>query len=73
MESVMQKPFFYCTTYCNRAHDIATGKPIGHECRVIPPAALKAEMEDRIPEAIAIMQAKPMRIHRGLRRRDAAR
>lgn len=52
----------YCSTYCNFGHYIKTGRPVGHECRIIPPSALKAEMEDRFDDAIAIMQASPVRV-----------
>lgn len=58
----------YCTSYCNRGHDLATGKPIGHECHILPPAALQAEREGRASESIAaIERAKPLRTHRGLK------
>ena len=33
----------YCTTFCNHGHDIETGRPVGHECYVLPPAAISAE------------------------------
>jgi len=35
----------YVTTFCNFPHDVNTGRPINHECYILPPAALKAEME----------------------------
>lgn len=35
----------YCTSYCNFGHYLDTGAPVGHECRRLPPAALKAERE----------------------------
>jgi hypothetical protein len=61
----------YVTTYCNHAHDIKTGKPINHECYVLPPRAIALEMEDRIPEAIDVIQlAKPLRVHRGIKRSE---
>jgi hypothetical protein len=48
----------YMSTYCNFAHSTVTGKPIGHECRHIPPAALRLESEGLFTEAIAIMQGR---------------
>lgn len=40
----------YLSTCCNSLHDVATGVPIDHECCVIPPAALKAEMDEDFPQ-----------------------
>ena len=34
----------YCTTFCNFGHYVDTGRPIGHECRIIPPRLLRKEM-----------------------------
>jgi hypothetical protein len=45
----------YCTTYCNHGHDLATGKPIDHECYVIPPLALLAERDGDFATAVEIM------------------
>jgi hypothetical protein len=54
------------TSYCNRGHDVLDGKPIAHECHVLPPAALVAEINGDTDRAIAILsQAKPLRSHRG--------
>lgn len=36
---------YYCTSFCNFAHSLKTGRPIGHECYIIPPAALRIERE----------------------------
>ena len=47
---------YYVSTYCNFAHNLKTGRPIGHECRVIPPAALRAEMADDFETAIRLMR-----------------
>lgn len=46
---------FYVSTYCNFPHSKKTGRPIGHECRVIPPSALKAEMAGDYEKAIDIL------------------
>lgn len=45
----------YLTSYCNQYHDVITGKPIDHECIVIPPNALKAEMEGDTDKAIELI------------------
>jgi hypothetical protein len=37
---------FYVTTFCNFAHSLKTGRPIDHECYIIPPKLLKMEMEE---------------------------
>ena len=49
---------FYVSTHCNFPHNTATGKPMRHQCRHIPPAALRLEREGLVTEAIAIMQGK---------------
>lgn len=55
---------FYVTTFCNKAHDTADGKPIDHECRILPPAALAAERAGDCDLAIDIMQRSPVRYMR---------
>lgn len=58
----------YLTTYCNRWHEIERGRPIGHECHVLPPAAIRAEMRGEFEEAIGkIERAKPLRTHGGVK------
>lgn len=42
----MRRPF-YVTTFCNFAHWLDTGRPIDHECYVLPPADLRREMESK--------------------------
>lgn len=60
----------FCTTYCNRAHDVKTGRPIDHECHVLPPAAIKAEMDGDTAKASEILNAaRPMRVVIGRPRR----
>jgi len=55
---------FYVTTFCNRPHRLSDGKPIKHECRVIPPAALEAERSGDTDKAIELMQASPVKYMR---------
>ena len=62
----------YVTTYCNHAHDVRDGKPIAHECHVLPVAALEAEMRGDVAQAIEILAATPSserRVHKGKRSR----
>ena len=49
----------YVTTYCNKAHDKADGKPIEHECRIIPVEALRAEWNGDFEAAIDIISKSP--------------
>jgi hypothetical protein len=66
----MSAPVFYVTTFCNRAHHVATGKPLEHECRVLPPAALQAEIAGEYEIAIALLRADKHRaryMRRGMR------
>lgn len=59
----------YCTTYCNKSHRLSDGKPVNHECFVLPPAALQAEREGDYGKANALIQAaRPMQtMRRGVR------
>jgi hypothetical protein len=59
----------YCTTYCNFGHRVSDGMPVGHECRILPPAALVAEVANDIPRAIEILNTAPTVYHRGVRAR----
>lgn len=47
---------FYVTSYCNFAHRLSDGSPIRHECYVLPPESLKAEMEGDYEKAIDILR-----------------
>jgi hypothetical protein len=58
----------YTTTYCNHGHEIEGGRPVGHECYVLPPAAIRAEMRGDFDSAAdLIRRAQPLRIHGGVR------
>lgn len=58
----------YCPSYCNRGHEVETGKPVGHECYVLPPRALKLESAGKVKKAILeIEKALPLRVHRGVK------
>ncbi len=56
----------FCTSHCNHGHRLSDGKPIDHECFIIPPKALEAERSDDFETAIAIIEAKPMKTHGGV-------
>lgn len=61
----------YCTTYCNHGHRLSDGKPVDHECYVLPPKALEAEREGDYERAIELIQAaKSLRVHRGVKADD---
>ena len=66
----MSDIYAYVTTYCNRAHRMSDGKPIEHECRIIPPRALKLEREGDFSGAIQVLQLerKPRYMMRGIKR-----
>lgn len=50
----------YCSTYCNFGHRTSDGKPIEHECRIIPPEALDAEWRGDFDLALRIMRERPI-------------
>lgn len=67
---------FYVTTYCNHPHRIKDGKPIGHECHILPPKALAAEIAGDYALAQQLIQAgkthfqwgeRSLPSHRGLK------
>lgn len=61
-------PLFYVTTFCNFAHRLKDGKPIEHECHILPVDALKAEMADDVDEAMNIIDNnRPLPVHPGVR------
>ena len=45
---------FYVTTFCNFAHSTVSGRPIGHECYIIPPKLLVAERDLGFDEAMVL-------------------
>ena len=66
----MDNSKFYVTTFCNFAHRLEDGKPLDHECYVIPPSFLKQEREnDTWPQGEREQWSRVRRIHRGIRTR----
>lgn len=57
----------YCSSYCNHGHDKKDGKPVGHECVIIPPRSLLAESLGNYELAILILQTTRRRVHKGKR------
>jgi hypothetical protein len=58
----------YCSGYCNRGHRVSDGKPVEHECRIIPPDALQAEMSGDTALACDILRSTPPKwMRRGVR------
>lgn len=58
----------YCTTYCNHGHRLSDGKPVDHECHVLPPKALQAEREGDYERAAELIRAaRPLPVHRGVK------
>ncbi len=61
----------YCTTYCNKGHLVRDGRPVGHECHVLPPEALRLEREGDVKGALEVLSSKkPLRVHRGVKERE---
>lgn len=58
----------FTTTFCNQAHYVQDGLPLGHECYVLPPAMLRAERDgDYAAAGEALTAWTHRRTHRGLR------
>jgi hypothetical protein len=59
---------YYCTSFCNQGHSFVTGKPLDHECYVLPPKALRMEFLGNVELACEYIQAaKPLPVHGGTR------
>ena len=59
---------FYCTSFCNHPHRLSDGKPLGHECYVLPTEALYAEQRGDMDRAQAVLAAwTKRRVHHGLK------
>ena len=61
------KSSVYCTSFCNRGHRLSDGKPVSHECAILPVQALTLERDGDVEKAIAILYAaRPLRRHPGV-------
>lgn len=47
----------YCSTFCNFGHNIATGKPVDHECARLNVVKFALEREGRFDEIVGSIQA----------------
>jgi hypothetical protein len=62
---------FYVTSFCNFPHRLSDGKPINHECYILPTAALVAETQGRYQTAQDILSEwKNRRRHAGVRHKN---
>jgi hypothetical protein len=59
------EPEVWCSTFCNRGHRMRTGRPIKHECRILPPSAMRAERDGDLAKAARIMRSTVTRHVRG--------
>lgn len=62
----------YCTSFCNKGHRVRDGKPVGHECYVLNPEALAAEMDGDYEKCREIGMYKSDRPHPGLPTEDTS-
>jgi hypothetical protein len=51
----------FCTSFCNHPHRLNDGKPIGHECFVLPTAMLHYE---RVGDSAKAREAQALWKHR---------
>jgi hypothetical protein len=64
----MSKPEVYLTSFCNHRHRLSDGKPVEHECFILPTEALHAERAGDTEKATEILSGwKKRRTHRGLK------
>jgi hypothetical protein len=57
----------FTTSFCNFPHNLKTGRPVGHECYVLPPLALAAERADDLDLANRILASSNFRSRRPVR------
>lgn len=57
----------YLSSYCNHGHRLSDGKPVNHECRIIPPKALELERDGEIEQAIEILDNTAWHNHTGIK------
>jgi len=64
----MAKNNVFCTSFCNHGHRLSDGKPVKHECYVMPTEALHAERAGDTDRANDILAAwKKRKPHRGVK------
>jgi hypothetical protein len=47
----------YRTSFCNKGHLIKNGRPVDHQCYILPPEAIAAERNDDFEKAVQILRA----------------
>lgn len=64
----MKADALFCTSFCNKAHRMADGKPVGHECYVLPTEALVAERAGDFQRSQSVLAGwKNRRVHKGVK------
>lgn len=62
------KRSFFRTTYCNKWHRLSDGKPVNHECYILPTPALHAEKAGNVSLAVDLLAAwKKRKKHTGVK------
>lgn len=56
----------YLTSFCNKPHCLKTGKPVDHQCYILPVQALKLEKYDDIDGAYDILASTKLEPHNGI-------
>jgi hypothetical protein len=58
----------WCSRFCGKKHRVRDGKPVGHECFVLPAEAVFAESRGDDRRAASIMALwKDRRPHKGIK------
>lgn len=58
----------YCTSFCNHGHRLVDGKPVAHECFILPTEALHAERAGDLEKTQKILSGwKKRRTHHGVK------
>lgn len=52
--------------FCMRRHRLRDGKPVDHECLILPPRALRAEQSGDLWTAMALIQGEARVRHAGI-------
>lgn len=64
-EKERKRTSVYATTFCNKAHRIADGKPVDHECYILDPVVLDAETWNGANAALELAQKEGRKLHYG--------
>ncbi len=55
------------TIYCGKKHRLSDGVPVGHACRILDPAYLRAERDQEYGTAARLLQGMRLELHGGVR------